>query len=444
MTSDPKDRGDAAPSPALAPPPGNPRFPLFDGLRGIAVLAILSFHSSEYSGRIGFGPLGKLAEVAGGEAVIVFFVISGFLLYRPYAGARATGRKLPSIGRYARRRSLRILPGYWVALTILAVFPGVAGVFTGDWWRYYFYLQLYSAHARGSGIQVAWTLCVEVTYYLALPFWALLMRRVPGRGTIAGFVRSELGSLAVVILVGLIVQIAVSRGHLPYALGVSLVGQCSWIAIGMGLAAASVAAQHDPLAIAPARWLGNRPELCWAIGLLAAAGLVLLIPKHGLFGLIATVEVAQSFPRTIAKLGLEGVLALMFVLPAVFGDQSRGIARKILAFRPFIGLGVISYSFYLYHLPIVALLAIKHTDAFSATGLNLMAHIHTARTLVLYVLTLAITSFVATISYRLVELPFLRRKERENQATGAAAPPPASAGVPEEQPRPAVRMIDAS
>ena len=81
-----------APSPALAAPPGNPRFPLFDGLRGIAVLAVLLLHSSELSGRVGLGVGGRLGEAAGGLGVIVFFVISGFLLYRPFAAARATGR----------------------------------------------------------------------------------------------------------------------------------------------------------------------------------------------------------------------------------------------------------------------------------------------------------------------------------------------------------------
>lgn len=404
----------AAPSPAFAAPPGNPRFPLFDGLRGIAVLAILSFHTAEYSGRIGFGPLGRLAEVAGGEAVIWFFVISGFLLYRPFAAARADGRERPSTALYGRRRALRILPGYWTALTLLAILPGVAGVFTGDWWRYYGYLQLYSAHTRNGGIQVAWTLSVEVTYYIALPLYAALLHRLPGAGTRRGFLRSELGPLAVVIVAGFVVQIAVSRGHLPYALGVSLAGQCSWIAIGMALAVVSVAVQREGSAPALVRGLGDRPELCWSIALAAAIGLMLLIPSHGLFGLIATVEVAQSIPRTIAKLGLEGLLAVMFVLPAIFGDQRRGLPRMVLAWRPAIWLGVISYSFYLYHLPIVALLAIRHTSAFSATGLNLMAHVHFARTAVLYILSLAITGVVATLSYQLVELPFLRRKERKN------------------------------
>jgi peptidoglycan/LPS O-acetylase OafA/YrhL len=404
----------AAPSPAFAAPPGNPRFPLFDGLRGIAVLAILSFHCAEYSGRIGFGPLGRLAEVAGGEAVIWFFVISGFLLYRPFAAARADGRKRPSTGLYARRRALRILPGYWTALTLLAIFPGVVGVFTGDWWRYYGYLQLYSAHTQNGGIQVAWTLCVEVSYYIALPLWAMLLRRLPGAATRRGFLQSELGSLAVVMIGGLAVQIAVSRGHLPYVLGVSLAGQGVWIAIGMALAVLSVAVQRERSSLSLVQGLAHRSELCWAIGLAAAAGLVLLIPAHGLFGLIATVAVAQSIPRTVAKLGLEGLLALTFVLPAILGDRRRGLPQRVLAWRPFIWLGVISYSFYLYHLPIVALLAIKHTGAFSATGLNLMAHVHVARTAVLYVLSLAITGVVATISYRIVELPFLRRKERQN------------------------------
>jgi peptidoglycan/LPS O-acetylase OafA/YrhL len=411
----------AAPSPALAAPPGNPRFPLFDGLRGIAVLAILAFHCAEYSGRIGFGPLGGLAEVAGGEAVIVFFVISGFLLYRPFAAARAAGRRAPSTALYGRRRALRILPGYWSALTVLAIVLGITGVFTSDWWRYYGYLQLYSAHTRNSGIQVAWTLCIEVSFYIALPLWAMLLHRLPGKATQRAFLWSELGALAVVFLGGLAVQVAVSRGHLPYILGVSLVGESAWLAIGMALAVLSVAVQRDGSAFALVRGIADRSELCWAIGVGAAVGLVLLIPSHGFFGLIASVEVAQAIPRSVAKLGLEGLLAVAFVLPAVFGDQRRGLPRMVLSWRPFIGLGVISYSFYLYHLPIVALLAIKHTTAFSATGFNLMAHVHVARTTLLYVLSLAITAVVATVSYRLVELPFLRRKERRSPQVQAAS-----------------------
>ena len=131
-----------APSPAVAPPPGNPRFPLFDSLRAIAALSVLTFHVAAIAGALERGFAGDVLAMLS-RGVILFFVISGFLLYRPFVAARAPrAGPRPSTARYARRRVLRIVPAYWVALTVLAVFPGIAGVFSDDWWRYYFFLQL--------------------------------------------------------------------------------------------------------------------------------------------------------------------------------------------------------------------------------------------------------------------------------------------------------------
>ncbi|HEV3054185.1 MAG TPA: acyltransferase family protein, partial [Solirubrobacteraceae bacterium] len=172
------DAPGAAPSPAVAPPPGNPRFALFDSLRGLAVFAILVFHVAEVTGALNTSGSGDLIAVVGNEALIVFFAVSGFLIYRPYALAHAKGRPLPSTLRYGRRRVLRILPAYWTALTLLAIWPGITGVFTHEWWRYYFFLQPYAARTLGQGIPVAWSLCVEVSFYFALPLWAALVRRV--------------------------------------------------------------------------------------------------------------------------------------------------------------------------------------------------------------------------------------------------------------------------
>jgi peptidoglycan/LPS O-acetylase OafA/YrhL len=143
----------SAPSPAVAPPPGNPRFPLFDSLRAIAVLAVLTFHVCLVSGALSRRVAGDAAAVLGAQGPILFFAISGFLLYRPWIASA------PSVARYARRRALRILPAYWLALTLLAIYPGV--VLGDDWWRYYLFLQLYSADTVSGGIPVAWTLCVE-------------------------------------------------------------------------------------------------------------------------------------------------------------------------------------------------------------------------------------------------------------------------------------------
>ncbi len=51
----------------------------------------------------------------------LFFVLSGFLLWRPIASAVLRGRRLPSVRRYARNRALRILPAYWVVLLATAL-----------------------------------------------------------------------------------------------------------------------------------------------------------------------------------------------------------------------------------------------------------------------------------------------------------------------------------
>jgi peptidoglycan/LPS O-acetylase OafA/YrhL len=55
----------------------------------------------------------------------------------------------------------RIVPAYWAALTLLAIYPGLPGVFTADFWRYYGFLQIYNATTRFGGLSVAWSVCVE-------------------------------------------------------------------------------------------------------------------------------------------------------------------------------------------------------------------------------------------------------------------------------------------
>jgi peptidoglycan/LPS O-acetylase OafA/YrhL len=126
-----------------------------------------------------------VATSQGRLGVRIFFMISAFLLYRPYAMAHLHGVSEPALRTYAMRRALRILPAYWVALTVLAIWPGLRGVWTENWWVYYGMLQGYWGSTQFSGLTVAWSLTVEVAFYAALPFLALSLGWL-GHGSRAG------------------------------------------------------------------------------------------------------------------------------------------------------------------------------------------------------------------------------------------------------------------
>lgn len=396
----------AAPSPALAPPPGNPRFALFDSLRGIAVLAVVVFHAFLVCGSLDRRVIGDAAAVLGSRGPIVFFAISGFLLYRPWVAARAAQAPPLGAARYARRRALRILPAYWAALTVLAIYPGITGAFSGDWWRYYLFLQVYDGGTLSRGIPVAWTLCVEVSFYVALPLWAAGMRALTAGAARRAWLRAELGALALLAVAGAAVQVAAARQTASDLVAQTLAGQCTWFALGMALAVTSVAIGDRRTALA-------RPGLCWAGAAAAFAALTALnYDTGGLLGIVQRLSSPQPYARTLAELALTAALVALLLAPAVFAERVASFPRRVLSAAPLVWLGVISYGVYLWHLTIAELLALHAVPQhFTAAGLDLAGKIPGAATPVVFVLTLAASGAVAALSYRFVELPFLRRKE---------------------------------
>src|SRR5581483_3699449 len=107
--------------------------------------------------------------------------LSGLLLTRPYAAAILDGTALPDWRRFYRRRILRIIPAYWVALTATYFWlrPDSATKASGlDRVLHYLFLQIYPANTFQKGISPAWTLAVEMAFYAALPLLALLGARL--------------------------------------------------------------------------------------------------------------------------------------------------------------------------------------------------------------------------------------------------------------------------
>jgi peptidoglycan/LPS O-acetylase OafA/YrhL len=401
----------AAPSPAVAPPPGNPRFALFDSLRGIAVLCIIAYHVTSITGEMNRPVIGDLFSVLGNQALIFFFVISGFLLYRPYASAHARGRPRLSTARYARRRVLRILPAYWTALTLLAVFPGIVGVFTGDWWRYYFFLQAYSDRTIGGGIPPAWSLCVEVTYYALLPLWAIGIRALRDRLNWT-WRRSELVPLALLAALGVVIQVAASRLLISHLLPTTLLGECTWLALGMTLAVIEVGVGQRQLPQRPVQVLAEHPGWCWLAAVACLIGATAVLHPGGLFNIIISLRTKQPYARTLGGIALTAGLSFFLVVPAVFGERLGGLPRRVLAWRPLAFLGLVSYGVYLYHLVVAELIGESSDPGhFSAGGWGVTANLHHLSTIVLFLLTLAGSTGLAAISYYVIELPFLRLKE---------------------------------
>src|SRR6266581_4390650 len=92
----------------VAPPPRHPRFPLSDGLRGIAAVSVLVVHTWLFTG--GFGGLQPSLPnrfvVRLDAMVAIFFMLSAFLLYRPMIAHRGGGPPPPGAADYLRRRLL--------------------------------------------------------------------------------------------------------------------------------------------------------------------------------------------------------------------------------------------------------------------------------------------------------------------------------------------------
>jgi len=170
-----------------------PRFAMLDAMRGIAALAVACYH---FQGlltfertRSLFGPILDWVCEHGVLGVEVFFVLSGFVLAH---GLRPLQLSSSGLGRFMLRRSIRLTPAYWAVLFVtilvngLLIAYGVAHrtpVTAGIVLANMFYLQeLLQVH---SPVNAAWTLCIEMQFYLFfyLSKWAFqwLRQRVPLR-----------------------------------------------------------------------------------------------------------------------------------------------------------------------------------------------------------------------------------------------------------------------
>jgi peptidoglycan/LPS O-acetylase OafA/YrhL len=166
--------------------------PELDGIRAIAVLMVICFHLNGYivekfkysDGTMGLGQWFRLCG-SGWVGVEIFFVLSGFVLFLPFAESASAGGKAVDLRRFYIRRIIRIWPPYAIAMTIAyfgVLFLGANDGRSVSFLNYlatltYCHNWLFEHPSRI--VVVAWTLEVEVQFYLLAPLFAMLYRLRP-------------------------------------------------------------------------------------------------------------------------------------------------------------------------------------------------------------------------------------------------------------------------
>ncbi len=337
----------------------------------------------------------------------VFFLISGFLLYRPYVLAHFESRPTPELGPFWKRRFFRIFPAYWVAAAALFLIFQLQNVPTFlDGLTAFGLLQNYRAGYEFYGIGVAWTLVVEVSFYIALPFFAWAFRSLAGRtATVGRKLRTQLMGLAVlyrdrnrlsVYAADILDPGVAHHGQwlAPSRINWWLIGFLDWFALGMLLAVASAWAARGGRLPRIVRTLGAHPWICW---LLAIESYWVMVQLNMPIDIYLETEHIQTLGLTVFC----GLVAFFLIFPAVFGSQDRGGLRKFLRSRVMIFLGTISYGIYLWHI-----IYVKQVEISSRDG-DLPHNLY-----VWFLVILGATLTTATLSYYLLERPLIRISQR--------------------------------
>ena len=365
-------------------------FPTLNAVRAIGALMVVFTHVAFNTGQINRGWTGAvLARCDFG--VTLFFVLSGFLLARPFFLAVAREEPHPSWRHYLWKRALRILPLYWVVVVAaMLIDPANDDATWGDWVSQLTLTQIYRHDLLASSLTQMWSLCTEVAFYVVMPLLVVLLVR--RRGSTGLHLPTLVLRAGVLTVAGVAWQawtgtVPGVRGH--YAQW--LPGLLPWFLVGMCFAAFSASLAVRPRGHVLDR-IGSDLPGCW---LLATAVFAIACSPLGGPRLLLVPGAWEA----ASKLVLYGVAGAFFVLPLVFGPEREGRARTSMSGPVPTWFGDISYGVFAIHMLVLNMV-------FQVLDLK----IFTGRFGVVLVLTLAITTVLATLSWRLLERPALRLK----------------------------------
>ena len=380
--------------------------PAMDGLRAIAISLVFLFHVRGASDKFAltfFGGVDATFISAFGQmGVLLFFVLSGFLLFIPYARAIVYDQpRLPAILTFYRRRARRILPAYLVAVVIISVLIKPDWLWLKRIWHVISHLTFtytFSPDTLHSMNGVFWSLGIEVQFYILMPFLALAMlwlgRRI-GKGAGVAAVVGAVLALSLLwrwwFAAALDPRIVNQQGdyrfwleQLPSLLIIFVLGMgCSYVWVRLGQ---PTHPDRRVTLFATLLGLAGLAALLYAI----SVGTTTFLVMAGKRGIVSRVmwDIVVGF----------GWVAV--VLSVLLGA---GALRQVLSIWPLRALALISYSFYIWHDIIIRAL-----DDY------VREQVDTPEPLPALILILFPLCFVFALGYfHFVELPYVQRK-RDN------------------------------
>ena len=367
------------------------RIPELDGLRGIAILLVITKH---------YGLVGFSSESEWGHAfnqfyrslsgVDLFFVLSGFLLGSRLLDALHSPHYY---SRFYRSRFYRTFPAYLLVLAVFTVLaylqrqmgiysPGLYWPFSSLWLLvvYYLFLQnvwiAYDGSPGPRGLEVTWSLALQEQFYLLLP---VLLRRITGRGLLVALAAlALLGPVARVALVTLEPRLV--HHYYDYL----FLFRADTLCAGVLLAALLRGPQSG---YALAKYRNCLPYLTSAVFLLLS---------------LQTIPGLAPDEYTSFTLGYSwvGCAYSMLILTAVLCPDS--LVSRTLRARALRELGLISYGLFLYHESVNEFLHAFLLGASPAT--------RDWQSLLTTIDALLLTVVLADLSWHFLEKPLIRQR----------------------------------
>jgi peptidoglycan/LPS O-acetylase OafA/YrhL len=347
------------------------------GIRAVAAVLVVGTHAAYATGKYThgyWGLVGARMEIG----VPIFFVLSGFLLFRPWVKSAATGGPPPSLSRYAWHRVRRIMPAYIITVLFAYVLYHFrdAGPNPGHSWvgllRNLTLTQIYADGYLGKylhqGLTQMWSLAVEAAFYVSLPLLAYLLlvlicqRRWRPKLLVACLAGMTLISPAWLILVH-------TDHWFPDGARLWLPTYLAWFLGGMMLAV-----------------LQAMDVRCYAFAAIPLAVISYFIVSTPIGG--APTTSPTSVGEALVKTVFYAVIAVLAVAPLALGDQ--GWYAQLLATRPMVWLGEISYEIFLLHL-VTLEFAMDYVVGY---------HVYTGSMLNVFIATLALTIPLAWLLHR--------------------------------------------